>query len=782
VTALETGGSGGARFVGQRIARKEDLRFLTGHGSYVDDIVVPGALHAAFARSNVARGPITSLDVEAARSMPGVVAVLTGADLNPLIHDWWVDFEGPAGKARPFRVMGEGDVRFVGEPVAVVIADSRYRAEDALEALEIDVDPLPPVVDMTDAVDGGELVHPDLPSNVAGALPGGDDPELDAIFAAATHVVTETFGQHRYTCVPMEPRGIVAAWDRFRQELSVWVSTQGPHGVRTHLARLMGLDDSQIRVVMPDVGGAFGQKMFPVPEEVAVALASRHLGRTIKWVEDRRENLMAGQHAREDQVTVSFAFDGGGHILATRADFLENVGSFPAAGSSSLQFSSVIFPGPYRIPRYQATGRAVYTNTAGRCSYRGPWMIETVAREQMMDRAAQELGLDPLELRRRNVLHADDLPYTTAAGLVYDQITAEETLEQAAAMIGYEQLREQQQAWRQEGRLVGVGLSLFAEPSGIAMGTLSTEAATVRIGPNGHADVVTSSASHGQSLETTIAQVVADELGLDIEKVAVIQGDTATTPYGPGTGGSRSAVLASGAAREASQEVRRQMLHIAANQLEAAPEDLEIRAGRISVAGTPAAGVSVADVARAAYSDLSVVPAGQSPGLEAQVRYTPSSPFTWSNACHACLCEIDRLTGEVTILRYIVSEDCGVMINPAVVEGQIAGGVVQGIGGVLYEHMKYDGDGNPLTTTFVDYLLPTTTEVPVIEYGHVETPAPTNAGGHKGLGEGGAIGSPPAIINAVADALAPLGVRVTRQPLGPADVVDLIERAELEVH
>ena len=771
---------GGARFVGQRVARREDLRFLTGRGTYVDDISLPGTLHVAFARSNVARGTITSVSTDAAAAMPGVSAVFVGRDLNHLVREWWVDFEGPPqnGSTRPFRVLADDDVRFVGEPIAMVVAESRYLAEDAVEAIEIEIDSLPPVIDPERALaEGAPTVHPGTAGNLAGSLPAVDDPALAAIFDSAPRVVTETFRQHRYACVPMETRGIIAAWDPFSQELTVWASTQGPHGVRGLLSRAMGIDDTQIRVIMPDVGGAFGQKMFLIPEEIAVALAARRLAVPVKWIEDRRENLMSGQHAREDQVTVSFAVDEDGSVLGARADFLEGVGSFPAAGSSSIGFASLLFPGPYRIPRYAASGRAVYTNTAGRCSYRGPWMIETVGREQMMDRVARELGIDPLELRRRNVVRDSDMPYATATGLVYDQMTASATLEQAAEIISYEQFREQQRTWRQEGRLVGIGISLFAEPSGIAMGSLSTEAATVRVGPNGRADVVTSGASHGQSLETTIAQVVADELGIEFEHVAVIQGDTATTPFGPGTGGSRSAVLSSGAAREAAQQVRDQMVNIAAHELEAAPEDLEIVSGRISVVGTPTRGTTVAAVARTAYTNPAGLPPGQAPGLEAQSRYTPTSPFTWSNACHICVCEVDRETGAVEILRYVVSEDCGVMINPNVVEGQIAGGVVQGIGGVLYEHMKYDEDGNPLTTTFVDYLLPTATEVPIIEYGHIETPAPTNAGGHKGLGEGGAIGSPPAVINAVADALAPLGVAVRVQPLAPADVAALIEAA-----
>jgi carbon-monoxide dehydrogenase large subunit len=776
--------SGAARFVGQRVERREDARLLTGHGTYVDDVVLPGTLHAAVLRGNAARGQILSIDVTGATELDGVVAVFTAADLNRLVQASWVDFIGPpAGPPNeaprtPFRVLAEGDVKFVGDPVALVVATSRYVAEDACELFVFDVEPLEPVLDVDQArAAGSPLVHPELASNVAGRIPAPADPDLERIFAAAPHVFTETYEQHRHLCVPMETRGVLAHWDPYRQELVVWLSTQGAHGARGFIARACGIPENRVRVIMQDVGGGFGQKMFMLPEELGVVLASKILGRPVKWIEDRRENLMSGLHARDDRMAVSFAVDDDGTILAMRTEHVENVGSFPAAGSSSIGFVGMLSPGPYKIGRAGCSGTAVYTNTCGRCSYRGPWMIETLAREQMVDRVACELGIDPLTVRRRNVLQTTDLPYTTAAGLVYDSISPAESLEQAARMIDYDSFREAQDQARKEGRLLGIGLSLYIEPSGLAMGNLASEAATIRLGVNGQAHVAMSSGSHGQSVETTVAQVVADFLGLDIDSVTVTQGDTASAPYGAGTGGSRSAVLCSGAAREASLEIRRKMIDIAAHVLEAAPEDLEIEQGRISVVGTPTKAISVAEVAQMAYLRHDALPAGAGAGLEASARYTPSSAITWSNSCHACTCEIDPDTGAVTLLRYVVSEDCGVMINPTVVEGQIAGGVVQGIGGVLYEHMAYDDAGNPLSTTFVDYLLPTATEVPMIEYGHIETPARTNPGGHKGMGEGGAIGSPPAVANAVADALAHLGVRVNKQPLGPANIVALIEAA-----
>jgi carbon-monoxide dehydrogenase large subunit len=769
----------GGRFVGQRVRRHEDARFVTGTGKYVDDIVLPGTLHAAFARSPMARGTLTRVGTADAAKMPGVAAVLTAADLNHLAREWWTDLEGPDGQSRRFRLFAAGDVRFAGEPVAMVVAESPYLAEDAVELVEIDIESEKPVVDPSRAAEeGARLVHRELGSNVLMELPALENPAVDPVFAAAPHVFTETFRQHRYACVPMETRGILASWDPVGRQLTAWLSTQGQFAAQGLFARVLGIPQAQIRVIMPDVGGAFGQKMFPHPEELAVAFATRRLGRPVKWIEDRRENLLCGEHAREDQATMSFAVDDDGTVLAARADFLESAGAFPVAASSALLLTTSIFPGPYRIGAAAGSGKTVYTNTAGRGSYRGPWIIETVAREQMIDHVARALGIDPLEMRRRNVIRESDLPYTMATGFVYDQLTSAATLEQAAELIGYDAFRARQAGLRAEGRLAGIGISLLAEPSAITFGWFSTDAATVRIGLHGAVDVLTTSASHGQSLETTIAQVVADELGVDLDDVRVIQGDTAVTPFGPGTGGSRSAVVVAGAARQAAQDVRAKVLNVAARQFEAAAADLVAKDGRVHVAGDPDKGMTVADIARLAYLDTSSLPPDQGPGLEAHCRYTPKARFTWSNACHMCTCEVDPVTGAVTIGRYVVSEDCGVMINPSVVEGQIAGGVVQGIGGVLYEHMKYDDEGNPLTTTFVDYLLPTAAEVPVIEYGHIETPSPTNPGGHKGMGEGGAIASPPAVINAVADALAPLGVTIRRQPLSPSEIVTLLQASE----
>jgi carbon-monoxide dehydrogenase large subunit len=571
----------------------------------------------------------------------------------------------------------------------------------------------------------------------------------------------------------METRGIVAAFDRYTEELRVWMSSQNPHEVRMCCARVLGLPENKVRVTQSDVGGGFGQKYFMPRDEMVIVLAAHLLGRPIKWIEDRRENLVASNHARADKADVAMAVDADGRFLAATIDHLEDSGAFPMGGTGGVGiFVALLFTGPYRVPQLGWSTTAVWTNTCGRGAYRGPWMFETVAREQLVDVIARRIGMDPLELRRRNVMQRDDMPYQSPGGMVYDNVSPAETLEQAAELIGYDGFRREQAAARTEGRYLGIGLGLYIEPQ-TGMGPLGVEAAGLRVEPSGTVNVFLGSGSHGQSLETTMAQVVAEHLGVDVDSVVVHQGDTDIAPFGGGTGGSRSGPFLSSAARQAALQVRDKAFQIAAHLLEAAPEDLDMEGGVISVAGTPTRSVTLADVAKAAYVNSDALPPGVEPGLEVVTRYK-APMVTYSNACHACTCEVDVDTGRITLLRYVVSEDCGAMINPMVVEGQIAGGVAQGIGGVLYEHMVYDDAGNPLTTTFMDYLLPTAAEVPTIEYGHIETPGIT-PGSHKGMGEGGAIGAPPAVFNAVADALAPLGVHLTRQPLTPSAIVEAIE-------
>jgi carbon-monoxide dehydrogenase large subunit len=762
-----------ARLVGSRINRTEDPRLLTGRGSYVDDVTVPGLLHAAFARSDMARARLAGMDVSAARRAPGVVAVLTAADLNPLLAGPMgatpVLDHGPLG---PQYVLADGEVRFVGDPYALVVATSRAEAEDAAELIDVDLEPLAPVLDYRTALDAKDLVHADRGSNLAGEMAIPVDDELRQILEAAPNVVTGTFEQNRYHPVPMETRGIVAWWDPRAGQFEVWVSTQSPHDVRTVTSRITGVPEGRVRVRMGDVGGGFGQKAYLLRDEQIILLASYSLGQPIKWIEDRRENLLSASSARLDLCTVTLAADEAGHFLGMSVEHLDDVGAYPVAGSAAAM-AAMFFTGPYRIPKFAMTTRSAYTNTCPRSPYRGPWQVETYAREQAVDLLAHHMGLDPLDLRQRNVIHRADLPHLLPAGLPVADVSPEETLEQAATMVGYAAFREYQRAELAAGQLVGLGFGLYIEPQAL-MGPYSTEPAHIRIQPDGSVDVYLGSGSHGQGLETTTAQLVSEHLGAAFDSITVHQGDTSETPYAFGTGGSRSGPILGAAIREVSLTMRAKVTEVAAHLLEAAPDDLDITDGVITVRGTPTRSRTIADVARIAYRDPAALPPTVEPGLDVIGRYQAQAPFIFSNACHVCTVNVDPVTGAVKVLRYIVSEDCGVMINPSVVEGQIAGGAIQGLGGALLEHFVYDEEGNPLTTTFLDYLLPTAADVPIIEYGHVETPAST-PGHYKGVGEGGAIGAPAAVANAVNDALGLVGARLHAGPFSPSRVVAALE-------
>jgi aerobic carbon-monoxide dehydrogenase large subunit len=762
--------------VGAAVSRKEDKRLLTGHGSYVDDMAAAGSLHATFVRSDLAKGAITRLDTGAARELPGVVAVFTAADFDGVFCEAWHAMLGQELQVPP--PLASTDVRHVGEPVALVIAESRYVAEDASELVEVEYEPADPCVDFTTAAtDSEHLVHGawGFPSNAMVEAPfTALSPDLDDVLASSPHVVEAEIHQNRYICAPMETRGIVASWVAGRDELELTVACQGVHETRNFFARYLGIPEGSIRVHARDVGGGFGQKMFVFREECAVVLAARRLARTIKWIEDRRENLIAASHSRNEAGTVRLALDDDHHIEAITIEHVADVGAFPPCPAV---MDPTLLPGPYKIPRLGFSTTMVWTNTMGKGAYRGPWMFETTAREMAIDHAARTLGIDPIELRRRNLLAASDLPFTSPGGNLFKEITPLETLEQAVKMLGYEEFRAEQEAARAAGRLLGLGCCVYVEPTSMSAPTLATEGATVRVESSGKVVAYLGTTSHGQSVETTMAQIVADALGVPYDDVTVVQGESDSTPYGPGTGGSRTAVVAGGAARQASEAVREKVVAVAAHLLEAAEPDIDVDDGRAFVRGTPSRGLTMREVAAAAYEHAEQLPSEIGGGLEATVRFRPESFPTWSNATHLCVVEIDPATCIPRVLRYIVSEDCGPMINPTVVDGQIAGGVVQGLGGVLLEDFVYDDYGTPLTATFVDYLLPTATEVPTIEIGHVETSSTTNPSGFKGMGEGGAIGSHAAVANAVGDALAHLGIHVLRTPLGPNDIHRLLVEA-----
>jgi carbon-monoxide dehydrogenase large subunit len=763
-----------ARYAGTRVHRVEDPRLLTGQGTFVDDVVRPRMLHACFVRSPFARARIGDIDTSAARALDGVHAVFGAADLNPDVHEQWYGLTGRDVPDTPRPPLADGEARFVGDPVALVIAENRYVAEDAAELVEVDYDPLPPVVDYGVAHESAELVHEGYERNLAGRLRGAKPDAVDEACASAAYVVAETFHQQAHAPVPMETRGLVVEWSG--GDLTIWAATQAPHEVRAFCARLLGLPEHRVRVIMRDTGGGFGQKVLPMREDMCLMLAARKVPAALKWIEDRRENLMAANQARHEHGTARMAFAEDGTILAAQIDHVQDVGAYPTpwpVGTAAAV--GMLFPGPYRVPVATWTTKSVFSNTVGRAAYRGPWQFESVAREVLLDIAARRIGVDPVELRRRNFLTRDDMPYANPNGMPYDHMSPREVFEQALALLDYDTFRREQAEARADGRYLGVGTCSYVEPTTSAMAYHATEGATIRIEPSGTVNVYVAGGSTGNSLETTAVQLTADALGVDIDDVNTIQGDTAVTPFGAGTGGSRSGSMIAGAVAETATTLRERIVAIAAHRLEAAPEDIELAESRARVRGTPSIGLSLAEIAALAYFEPGALPPGVPPGLEASGRYQTKAPVLWANATHVCTCEVDVRTGVVTLLRYVVSEDCGPMINPNVVEGQIDGGTVQGIGGALYEHLAYDEDGNPVATTFMDYLLPTATEVPVIEHGHVETPGP-GPGGYKGAGEGGAIGAPPAVVNAVADALSPFGVTITRLPLTPAAIVALLDR------
>jgi carbon-monoxide dehydrogenase large subunit len=771
-----TAAAGFTRYTGARIPRVEDPRLLQGRGTYVDDVERPGMLHACFVRSPLARGRIVSIDVTEARALPGVRAVFVAADLNPDVHEQWHSQLGPQSPETPRPPLAEDQVRFVGDPVALVVADNRYLAEDACDLVTVDYEPLPAIVDYHAAVDADVLVHEGYGSNVVHD-DGAPASVLDAEFAGAAHVVEESVYQQAYSAVPLETRGMVVEYDRSVGEITMWVATQAPHEHRAFCARLLGIPEHRVRAIARDTGGGFGQKILVQREEMCLWLAATKLPAAVKWIEDRRENLMAAGWSRHEHGDVRVAFDADAAIQAIHLDFVSDAGAYPTPWPAMpAAMVGTVFPGPYRVPAAGFRARSVYTNTAGRSGYRGPWQYETLAREVVLEIAARRIGIDTVELRRRNLLSVDDMPYTNANGMTYTFASPLETFDHAVAILGYDAFRAEQAGALAEGRYLGVGFANYIEPTTPAWGIFGTEGATIRIEPTGKVNVYVAGGSSGNSLETTVVQLTADALGVAIEDVNTIQGDTALSGFGAGTGGSRSGAMLAGAIGETAAGLRARIAAIAAHRLEAAVEDIEIAQSRASVRGTPAAGISVAEIAALAYFQPDALPPDVPPGLEASGRYASTARSNWANATHICTCEVDIATGQVELLRYIVGEDCGAMINPNVVEGQIAGGTVQGIGGALLEHMIYDDDGNPLSTTFLDYLLPTAADVPTIEYGHVETPGPL-PGGYKGVGEGGAIGAPPAVVNAVNDALAPLGVSLTRLPLTPASILEQIHDA-----
>jgi carbon-monoxide dehydrogenase large subunit len=770
------------RLIGAKVPRVEDRRILTGRGRYVDDLHLPHMLHATFLRSSVAHARIAELDASAARSAPGVVAVFTGEEMKDLSKPIAVPM-AMGCKIPEFYPLATDKVRFVGDPVAMVVAETRHEGEDAAELIEVTYEPLPAVATYEAALDpDGPPLFDELGDNIVyqSSSSAGD---VDGAFATADRVIEMTLSQHRVANVPMETRGAVADYDPASGELTYHAATQSPQGLRMALAGTLGLPMERLRVLAGDVGGAFGLKGNIAREDFCLAAASRQLGRAVKWTEDRNEHMLASGHAREEKVDIQVAVTDDGTLLGMRAHMTMDLGAYPGVPFAAAIFSGLVqmlLPGPYKFHGYAFDVTAVSTNKCVYVAYRGPWEMETWVRERVLDEVARELGMDPAELRRRNLM-AGDPDERLITGLSVAGISSRQSLDRALELIGYDAFRRDQAAARAEGRHLGIGFATFIEaapgPPEMRMGggMFGGEQAKVKLESDGHLLVITAQAPHGQSHETTLAQIAAEEMGVPFEHVKVVHGDTLVTPFSlVGTGGSRAATWASGAVLVTTRKVKEKVLAIAAEMLEISPEDLEIADGVIAPRGAPHKALPLAQIAMQATMAPNSLPAGTDHLLEAHETFRGEgiTGSGWSGGTHACTVDVDLDTGRVQILRYVVAEDCGRVINPAVVEGQIRGGVAQGIGEVLYEHAAYDEDGNFLAGTFMDYLLPTAAEIPPIEIEHMETD-PDGELGFRGVGEGGAVVAPATVTNAVADALAPFGARVSDQYLPPAKVLEL---------
>jgi carbon-monoxide dehydrogenase large subunit len=780
------------KMMGARVRRVEDPRFLLGKGRYVDDIQLPGALAIAFVRSPYAHARLERVDVSAAKMHPGVVAVLTGADIIGVIKPLRVQYDpakAPNNKPCDWPVLAQGKVRFVGEAVAVVVATNRYVAEDAAALVDVEYEPFDAVWDVEKALENGApLVHEEWGSNVMESVKV-EIGEVTKAFQNADCVVAERFTTGRHMALPLETRGCIANYESGTESLTVWSSTQVPHLLRTRLAHLIDYPEHHIRVISPDVGGGFGQKAHVFPEEVLVAFLAHQLGRPVKWIEDRRENLSASMHAKQQVVQAELALSKEGMILGISGRFLADVGAYseyPWGSAFEAGHAASSMLGPYKTPAFRFEATSVATNKTTIGVYRGVGMpIGVMVMERLLEIGARKLGLDPAEVRLRNMIRKEEHPYRTIVGAEIESGSHQESFQKALDMVGYSDFRRQQEQWRQQGRYVGLGMAAYIEGTAISSHVFASigvdlggyESATVRMDAAGKVTVLVGTHSHGQGHETSFAQVAAEQLGVALADVKVIEGDTTAIPFGWGTWGSRSAVTGGGAIILASQKVKEKILRIASRMSEIPTNDLELANGMVRRKHDGRVVVPMKDIAYRTLISPGGLPAGEEPGLEATSHYEPP-PATHSNATHLAMVEVDVETGLVTILRYIVVEDCGTIINPLVVDGQIQGGVAQGIGMALYEQAIYDENGQFLTGTLMDYLPPTATEVPRVEIAHFESPSPLTPGGIKGMGEGGAIAPPAAIANAVADALVPFGARVNAVPLTPERVLSFIERGQ----
>jgi carbon-monoxide dehydrogenase large subunit len=773
------------RWVGAAVPRKEDRRMLLGRGRFTGDIVRPGMLHAAFVRSPHAHAVVGAIDDSAARQAPGVAGLFTAASLGHPYLLAMLEREEFVPTRMP--ILAGDRARFVGEPVAMVVADDAYLAEDAAELVGVDWDPLPAAASIEAADVAGDKNTPRLHDhgNCLVDLLMFDDDRLPQIFAAAKTCVSATFRSARVAALPLEGRACLAEWDDRDDQLVVHVSTQIPHQVRSGIAQALDIPERAIRVIAPDVGGGFGLKCVVGREEVAVAAAALRLRRPVRWAEDRQENLTAAFHGHEQRYQVKAAFDEQGRILGLDAEIDCDTGAysvFPFTCAVEPLMAATELPGVYKVPAYRARGRAIATNKAPAAPYRGVSRPQIVlVMERLMEKAAAALRLDPLQVRRVNLIGKDEFPYTGVNKITYDEGSYRESLDLAEKQVSEQGWPDERGRLRRQSRRAGIGYACFSERTAYGTPAMSLrrmrmtpgyDTALVRMDPTGEVIVTTGTCGHGQGHETTFAQIVADRLGVHPDQVKLKQGDTDLASYGWGTWGSRSVVVGGGAAGRAADIVADQLRQVAGSLLEASPADIELAAGTARVRGDDAAAVPIPELARVVHFQAHRLAEDLRYALEARATFDP--PGTFANACHAAMVVIDPGTCAIRLHRYLVVEDCGVIINPVVVDGQVRGGVTQGVAAALLERVCFDAEGQPSSATLMDYLAPTAAEMCAVDVVHLQTPSRYSETGAKGMGEGGTIGAPAAVLNAINDALSDTGVRFDHIPVLPHELAAVL--------
>lgn len=759
------------RYVGKSIKRVNDRRLITGTGRYVDDVRAGGVLHAVTIRSPYAHAHIRSIDTSRAAASPGVVAVYAGEDIAGLVSPK-ISGAGLLPDRRIERYpLAVDEARYAGDSVAVVIAETATEARDAAELVEVDYQPLPAVVDTEAALKpNAPLVYTGWPSNEAWVWEVAEG-DVDAAFEQADRIVEIRLVNQRVYAAFIEPRAVLVDYSG-EDEMTIWASSQVPHALRTDIANQLGMPEYAIRVIAPDVGGAFGAKGGIYPEYSLAAIVSHHLRRPIKWTEARSESFVGTNHGRDQIQHLRAAVTSDGTVLGLTVDLYSNCGAYNAA--TTAQQSGRMSTGAYKIRNLRTRVHGVMTNTVPTGAYRGAGRPEAAyMTERLMDAIAHELGIDPADVRRRNFIPADAFPYKGATGVIYDSGDYDRTMTDALERIGYADLRARQAEAREEGRYLGIGFAIYCEFAGPGW-----DSATVRVQPSGSVTVTTGISPHGQGEETTFAQLVADQLGIQMEDVVIRASDTAITPQGIGTFGSRGTSIGGSAVLLATQEVLQKAKRIAANLLEAGEADIEVADDRYQVRGAPDRSVTFRQIASTAYG-FGGLPGGMSPGLDATSYFMPEGR-TFPFGCHVAVVEIDPDTGKLTLLRYLAVDDCGPLLNPMLVEGQVVGGLAQGLGQALQEQIVYDDSGQLLSGTFLDYAVPHAEQMINVETAHTVTPSPFNPLGVKGVGEAGTTGGPPAIVNAAIDALLPLGIRHLDMPLTPERLWRAIQDARKE--